>query len=79
MLYYDVFGEEQQSVEGAGDLRICRWMGDQGWIPLPTYLPSGFRFAVAPLDASTGGSLIAASAVGPRVEYYKVCWVPRTT
>ena len=58
---------------------VFRKMGDQGWLPLPTYLPAGFRFAVAPLDASTGGSLIAASADGPRVEYYKVCWVPRAT
>jgi hypothetical protein len=77
MLYYDVFGEDQQPALGEGDLLICRWMGDQGWKPLPTYLPSGFRFAVAPLDDSAGGALIAASASGPRVEYYKVCWVPR--
>jgi hypothetical protein len=77
MMYYDVFGERDRPLDGAGELRICRWMGAQGWLPLPTYLPAGFRFAVAPLDEGTGGSLIAAGVDGPRVEYYKVCWVPR--
>ena len=76
MLYYDVFGEEDQPPDAQGNLLICRWTAN-GWVTLPTYLPPGFRFAVAPLDASTGGSLIAAGADGPRVEYYKVCWVPK--
>jgi hypothetical protein len=76
MLYYDVFGEEDQPPDVQGNLLICRWTAN-GWTTLPTYLPRGFRFAVTPLDDVTGGSLIVAGADGPRVEYYKVCWVPR--
>ena len=49
----------------------------QGWKVLPTYLPTGFRFAATPLDRDAGGTLIDPTAQGPRVEYYKVCWVPR--
>jgi hypothetical protein len=80
LMYYDQPGEQDGDVPaGDGDLAICRRTADGGWAPLPTYLPPRFRFAVAPLDASTGGSLIAASADGPRVEYYKVCWVPKAT
>jgi hypothetical protein len=77
LLYYDVFGEQEQSMAGDGDLRICRWTADAGWKVLPTYLPTGFRFAVTPLDSDSGGTLIDPAAQGPRVEYYKVCWVPR--
>jgi hypothetical protein len=80
LLYYDQPGEQDgDAPAGEGNLAICRRTADGVWEPLPTYLPPRFRFAVAPLDANTGGSLIAASAEGPRVEYYKVCWVPRAT
>jgi hypothetical protein len=77
LLYYDVFGEEEQTLPADGDLRICRWSADGGWTVLPTYLPTGFRFAVTPLDRESGGALIDPVARGARVEYYKVCWVPR--
>jgi hypothetical protein len=77
LLYYDVFGEQERPMAGEGDLRICRWAANQGWKVLPTYLPTGFRFAVTPLDRDAGGTLIDPTAQGPRVEYYKVCWVPR--
>jgi hypothetical protein len=78
ILYYDQPGEHDgEAPVGHGDLVICRRVADGAWQPLPTYLPPRFRFAVAPLDDATGGALIAASADGPRVEYYKVCWVPR--
>jgi hypothetical protein len=79
LLYYDVFGEQERPMAGDGDLRICRWTAGEGWKVLPTYLPTGFRFAVTPLDSASGGTLIDATAEGPRVEYYKVCWVPRNS
>ena len=59
-----------------GDLRIYRLEGG-AWRPVPTYLPSGYPFAVAPLNEQTGGALIAAAAEGPRVEYYRIFWTPR--
>ncbi|HEU5101754.1 MAG TPA: hypothetical protein VFU22_22190 [Roseiflexaceae bacterium] len=78
ILYYDQPDEQDgEAQQGDGDLVICRRTADGGWASLPTYLPPRFRFAVAPLDERAGESLIAASAAGPRVEYYKVCWVPR--
>jgi hypothetical protein len=77
LLYYDVFGEQEQPMTGEGDLRICRWIAGAAWKVLPTYLPTGFRFAVTPLDRDSGGALIDPAAQEPRVEYYKVCWVPR--
>ena len=77
-MYYDQPDEQDERAPAVdGRLAICRRTADGGWEPLPTYLPPRFRFAVAPLDARTGGALIAASADGPRVEYYKICWVPR--
>ena len=80
LMYYDQPDEQDgDAPAGDGGLAICRRTADGDWEPLPTYLPPRFRFAVAPLDARTGGSLIAAGAEGPRVEYYKVCWVPRAT
>jgi len=77
IMYYDPSSEAEQAQESAGDVRICRWSGDDGWVALPTYVPPGFRFVVAPLDKQSGGALIDALAEGPRVEYYKACWVPR--
>jgi hypothetical protein len=80
LMYYDQPSEQDgDALAGEGDLAICRRIADGIWEPLHTYLPPRFRFAVAPLDASTGGSLIADNSEGPRVEYYKVCWVPRAT
>lgn len=72
-LYYDAFGDE---LGAGGDTRICR-LTDKGWAALPTYLPGGFRFALAPLGAGPGGPLIDPAAHSPRVEYFQVCWVPR--
>jgi hypothetical protein len=78
LMYYDQPDEQDgDAPAGAGELAICRRTADGVWEPLPTYLPPRFRFAVAPLDAHTGGSLIADNSDDPRVEYYKVCWVPR--
>jgi hypothetical protein len=78
IMYYDQPDDrDSASLASDGALAICRRTADGGWAPLPTYLPPRFRFAVAPLDASAGGSLLAASSDEPRVEYYKVCWVPR--
>jgi hypothetical protein len=79
IMYYDPSSEAEQAQLSAGDVRICRWAGQAGWVALPTYVPPGFRFVVAPLDTETGGALIDSHAKGPRVEYYKVCWVPRAT
>ena len=76
VMYYDPFGQYEEQLQLEGDLRICRLVNGE-WTPLPTYLPPGFRFAVAPLDRLNGGALTAANPNGPRVEYYKVCWVPR--
>ncbi|MDQ2998347.1 MAG: hypothetical protein M3R61_15020, partial [Chloroflexota bacterium] len=73
LMYYDQSDEQDgDTPAGAGDLAICRRTADGDWERLPTYLPPRFRFAVAPLDTHSGGALIAASADGPRVEYYKV-------
>ena len=78
ILYYDQPGEDAGNGPApAGDLAICRRTGDGAWEPLPTYLPPRFRFAVAPLDRQTGGTLMADGSSVPRVEYYKVCWLPR--
>lgn len=80
LMYYDQPDEQDgDTPAGAGDLAICRRTADGDWERLPTYLPPRFRFAVAPLDTRTGGALIADNSDGPRVEYYKVCWVPRAT
>jgi hypothetical protein len=77
IMYYDPSSEAEQAQLSAGDVRICRWSGDAGWVALPTYVPPGFRFVVAPLDKAAGAALIDPLAQGPRVEYFKVCWVPR--
>ncbi len=76
VMYYDPFGQHEEQLQLEGDLRICRLVNG-AWTPLPTYLPPGYRFAVTPLDRQNGGALVAANPNGPRVEYYKVCWVPR--
>jgi hypothetical protein len=76
VMYYDPFGQHEEQMMSEGDLRICRLV-DGEWVTLPTYLPPGYRFAVTPLDRETGGALVAANPNGPRVEYYKVCWVPK--
>lgn len=76
VMYYDPFGLQDEQLLFDGDLRICRLVNGE-WTPLPTYLPPGYRFAVTPLDRQNGGALVAANPDGPRVEYYKVCWVPR--
>lgn len=73
-IYFDVF-DPLYSSGAAGGLRIARWTS-AGWVAVPTYIPPGFRFAIAPLDAHAGGSLIELAASAPRVEYYRVCWVP---
>ena len=57
-LYYDAFGDE---LGAGGDTRICR-LTDKGWAALPTYLPGGFRFALAPLGAGPGGRAAACHA-----------------
>ncbi|MEO7909111.1 MAG: hypothetical protein ABIV47_05620 [Roseiflexaceae bacterium] len=78
LMYYDQPDEQDGDASAdTGDLKICRRAADGSWEPLPTYLPPRFRFAIAPLDMRSGGALIADTADGPRVEYYKVCWVPR--
>lgn len=74
-LYFDAFGDDAGAGR-PGDLRICR-LTPEGWVTLPTYLPAGFRFALAPLGAHSGGALLDPQAAAPRVEYYRVCWVPR--
>jgi hypothetical protein len=76
VMYYDPFGQHEEQLLLSGDLRICRLVNGE-WTPLTTYLPPGYRFAVTPLDRQNGGALVAANPNGPRVEYYKVCWVPR--
>ena len=43
---------------------------------LPTYLPAGYPFAVAPLNLEAAASLVAAGAA-TRVEYYRILWIPR--
>ncbi|MFN8568626.1 MAG: hypothetical protein U0Z44_14185 [Kouleothrix sp.] len=75
-MYYDPFDDAEQAWASGGDLAICRWSGG-GWQPVPTYVPAGYRVVVAPLDQASGGALIAPVAAAPRVEYYKVCWIPR--
>jgi hypothetical protein len=75
-MYYDPFDDAEQAWASGGDLAICRWSGG-GWQPVPTYVPAGYRVVVAPLDQASGGALIAPIAAAPRVEYYKVCWIPR--
>jgi hypothetical protein len=75
-LYYDALFrliDERELL--AGDLRICRLVGG-AWVPLPTYLPAGYPFAVAPLTLETAGTLVAESAQA-RIEYYRVLWIPR--
>ncbi len=76
VMYYDPFSQQEEALAYGGDIRICRLVHGV-WMPLPSYLPLGYRFAVAPLDRETGGTLMADGSGGPRVEHYKVCWVPR--
>ena len=77
IMYYDQPGEQDgDAPASAGDLAICRRTGDGTWEPLPTYLPPRFRFAVAPLSEQSAPALIDSNVQGPRVEYYKVCWIP---
>ncbi len=76
VMYYDPFSQQEEALVYGGDIRICRLVHGV-WMPLPTYVPLGYSFAVTPLDRETGGTLMANDAGGPRVEYYKVCWVPR--
>lgn len=76
VMYFDPISADEESALADGDLRICRWDGAT-WAPLPTYLPPGYRFAVTPLSGAGGGTLSAAQVDGPRVERYRVCWVPR--
>lgn len=71
VLYYDAPDERDLL---AGDVRICRLL-DGVWMPLPTYLPAGYPFAVAPLTLETAGSLVA-EAASARVEYYRIFWLP---
>jgi hypothetical protein len=76
-LYYDaLFQLEDERELMAGDLRICRLI-DGAWTPMPTYLPAGYPFAVAPLTLETAGSLVAEGARA-RVEYYRIFWLPRS-
>jgi hypothetical protein len=77
LLYYDPISETEQYTLPEGDLRICRWIDGKGWTPIPTYIPVGFRFAIAPLDQTSGGILIDTNMAQPeaRIEYYKVAWV----
>jgi hypothetical protein len=76
-LYYDaLFQLDDERELMAGDLRICRLI-DGAWTPLPTYLPAGYPFAVAPLTLETAGSLVAEDAP-TRVEYYRIFWLPRS-
>jgi hypothetical protein len=77
VMYHDPAGAEEEGELANGDLRICRFAGDT-WEALPTYLPPGYRFAVTPLNRAAGGALVAPAPGGPRVEYYRVCWVPRS-
>jgi len=75
-LYYDsLFRLADERELLAGDLRICRLV-DGAWTPLPTYLPAGYPFAVAPLNLETAGTLVADSAQ-VRIEYYRILWIPR--
>jgi hypothetical protein len=76
ILHFDPLAEEDERELFTGDRRVCRWRPETGWEPLPTYIPPGYRFAILPLTAATGGSLIDPTAT-LRVEYFKVCWVPR--
>jgi len=73
VLYYDAPDKRDLL---AGDVRICRLI-DGAWTPLPTYLPAGNPFAVAPLTLATAGSLVADGAP-TRIEYYRVFWRPRS-
>jgi hypothetical protein len=73
VLYYDAPDERDLL---AGDVRICRLI-DGTWTALPTYLPAGYPFAVAPLTLETAGTLAAEGAMA-RVEYYRVFWLPRS-
>ena len=73
VLYYDAPDERDLL---AGDVRICRQI-DGAWTPLPSYLPAGYPFAVAPLTLETAGSLVAEGAP-MRVEYYRIFWLPRS-
>jgi hypothetical protein len=73
VLYYDTPDERDLL---AGNVRICRLI-DGVWTPLPTYLPAGYPFAVAPLTLETAGSLVAED-VPARIEYYRIFWLPRS-
>jgi hypothetical protein len=78
VMYYDPIAADEEVAMAEGDLRICRY-SPTGWEPLPTYVPPGYRFAVTPLRHETAGSLVAPAPDGPRVERYRVYWVPRTS
>jgi hypothetical protein len=71
IMYYDSRDERDPLT---GDLLICR-LENGVWTPLPTYLPPGRPFAVAPLDDGTAGSLSPYRGE-PRAEFFMVCWVP---
>jgi hypothetical protein len=72
IMYYDSRDERDLLT---GDLLICR-LENGVWTPLPTYLPPGRPFAVAPLNDGTAGSLSPYRGE-PRAEFFMVCWAPR--
>lgn len=59
-----------------GDLLVCR-LHNGVWQPQPTYTPAGASFAAMPLNEETAARLVAADAAEPRVEHYRLYWVPR--
>lgn len=77
LMYYDRLSEQELLTIPSGELRICRWSNNQGWVAIPSYIPEGFRFAIAPLNEESGGRLISPLLLEheARVEYYKVCWI----
>jgi hypothetical protein len=76
LMYYGPAQDRDEFEALSGALRICRWQEGAGWIPQPTYLPAGHRFAIMPLDEETSPTLLDPAAP-LHVERYKVCWIPK--
>lgn len=59
-----------------GDLLLCR-LENGVWQPQPTYTPVGTSLAAMPLTGGTATNLIADPITEPRIEHYRLYWVPR--
>jgi hypothetical protein len=69
IMYFD-----SAAVHDRGDLRIYRLDDRDQWQPMPTFIPRGSSFAAMPMSAETAPNLVKRE--GPRIEHYRLFWMP---